>query len=70
MNCKEKHEFETALHKVAEEESVGSGKIIHPLRLAVSGMGEGPGVFDIVEIIGAEETLKRINSAINSIKLN
>ena len=69
IDCKEKQDFETALHQVAEEQSVGNGRIIHPLRLAVSGMGEGPGVFDIIEIIGKDETVKRIDSAIIKIKV-
>lgn len=68
IDCKEKQDYESALHKVAEEQAVGNGKIIHPLRLAVSGMGEGPGVFDIIEIIGKEETIKRIDYAVNKIK--
>ncbi len=69
MDCKEKHDFETALHQVAEEQAVGNGRIIHPLRLAVSGVGEGPGVFDIVEILGKDETISRIESAIEKIKI-
>lgn len=63
-----KTDYEEALHKTAAELNVGNGQLIHPLRLAVSGMGEGPGLFDIVNIIGKEETLRRINSAIEGIK--
>ncbi len=63
-----KENFEIALAKIAEELNVGKGKLIHPLRLAVSGMSSGPGVFDIVSIIGIEETSKRIKSAIENIK--
>lgn len=62
-------EFESALSKIAEELNIGKGKLIHPLRLAVSGMSSGPGVFDILSIIGKEETLRRIESAIKKIKL-
>lgn len=63
-----KKDFEDALHRTAESLGVGNGELIHPLRLAVSGMGEGPGLFDIVHIIGKEETIQRINSAIEGIK--
>ncbi len=63
-----KSDYEEALHRTAAALGVGNGQLIHPLRLAVSGMGEGPGLFDIVNIIGKEETLRRINSAIESIK--
>jgi glutamyl-tRNA synthetase len=47
---------------------VGNGKLIHPLRVSVSGMGEGPGVYDIVVVIGKDETLKRIDRAIEKLK--
>ncbi len=63
-----KSDYEEALHRTAAALNVGNGQLIHPLRLAVSGMGEGPGLFDIVSIIGREETLRRINSAIEGIK--
>jgi glutamyl-tRNA synthetase len=59
-----KEDYESALKETAAEFNVSNGALIHPLRLAVSGMGAGPGVFDIVEIIGKEETLSRINKAI------
>jgi len=60
-----KEDFENSLHNTALENNVGNGKLIHPLRLAVSGMGEGPGVFDIVAILGKEETIKRIDKALS-----
>lgn len=63
-----KEDYEIALKKVAETESVGVGKLIHPLRLAVSGVGGGPGVYDILVIIGKEKTVSRINKAIAEIK--
>ncbi len=64
----QKEDYETALKSTAEELQIGNGKLIHPLRLAVSGMGSGPGVFDIVHIIGKDETLNRIEYAITAIK--
>ena len=65
-----KEDYENALKEVASEYDVGVGFLIHPLRLAVSGMSEGPGVFEILFIIGKEETLRRINSAVEKIKIN
>jgi glutamyl-tRNA synthetase len=62
-----KEDYENALKETAIELRVGNRQLIHPLRLAVSGMGAGPGVFDIVDIIGKEETIKRINKAIEAI---
>jgi glutamyl-tRNA synthetase len=63
-----KEDFEKALDELALKLNVGKGKIVHPLRIAVSGVGEGPGIFDIVSIIGKRETTSRITTAL--IKLN
>lgn len=62
-----KHDYETALQKTATMLNVSNGKLIHPLRLAVSGVGGGPGVYDILEILGKEETISRITTAIQNI---
>ncbi|HSP88112.1 MAG TPA: glutamate--tRNA ligase [Ignavibacteriaceae bacterium] len=64
-----KMDYENALKETAVEENVSNGDLIHPLRLAVSGMGAGPGVFDIVEILGKEESIKRIEKALTEIKV-
>lgn len=62
-----KEDYEKTLKKTAEEMEIGNGKLIHPLRLAVSGVGSGPGVFDIVDTIGKDETIRRIDYALNNI---
>ncbi|MDP3682687.1 MAG: glutamate--tRNA ligase, partial [Ignavibacteria bacterium] len=64
-----KEDYENALHKVAEESGVKNAAIIHPLRLAVSGVSGGPGLYDIFFILGKEETIKRINIALEKIKV-
>lgn len=55
-----------AIHHFAEERSLGMGKVMMPLRLALVGELKGPDVPDIMSIIGKEETINRIESAINS----
>ena len=42
----------------------GFGKVMSPFRLAIVGEGKGPSVFDMIEVIGKDETLKRINNLI------
>ncbi len=69
LNDPSKEEFEAALRKAAEDLDVGAGKLIHPVRLAVSGIGVGPGVFDLLFILGKEEVVKRIYTAIDKIKI-
>jgi glutamyl-tRNA synthetase len=63
-----KNDYENALKETAEEMKTGTGNVIHPLRLAVSGVSGGPGVYDILDIIGKEQTIKRINKIINTIR--
>ncbi|HEV8538659.1 MAG TPA: glutamate--tRNA ligase [Bacteroidota bacterium] len=58
-----KQEYEAALRRTAERLQIADGKLIHALRLAVSGVGGGPGVFDIVFILGTDECVKRIHNA-------
>ena len=62
-----KEDFENTLKETASELGIGNGDLIHPLRLAISGVGGGPGVFDIAYILGKEETVKRIKKAIENI---
>lgn len=42
---------------------LGFGKIMNPFRLAIVGAAKGPHMFDIIEIIGKEETLNRLRKA-------
>jgi glutamyl-tRNA synthetase len=63
-----KEDFEQTLEELATQQDIGKGKLVHPLRIAVSGMGEGPGIFDIVTIIGKDETLSRIETALVKLK--
>jgi glutamyl-tRNA synthetase len=55
-----KEDFESVLHETAAEMNVGNGNVIHPLRLAASGVSGGPGIFEILDIIGKEKTINRI----------
>ncbi len=63
-----KEDFESILHHVAAALNVKNADLIHPLRLAVSGVGGGPGLFDILAIIGNDETMRRITTAIEHLK--
>ena len=67
LNNPTKEDFEHALAKVSEELNVGKGKLIHPLRLAVSGQSTGPGMFDLLFILGKDEVVKRIEAAVKNI---
>ncbi len=49
-------------------ENYGVGDLLWPLRAALSGKQTSPGPFEILEVLGKKESLKRIETAIN--KLN
>lgn len=51
----------------AEEKEVSPGSIMQPLRLSVSGMGGGPPIFDMLELLGKETVVQRMKSANASI---
>ena len=46
---------------------IGFGKIMQPLRLSLVGKLAGPHLFDIIEMIGKEEVIKRIENAIEKL---
>ncbi|MDK2978236.1 MAG: glutamyl-tRNA synthetase [Bacteroidales bacterium] len=56
------------VQEIIEEKEIGMGQIMNPLRLTLVGAGIGPGVFEIAELLGKEETLKRIQAGIDHIK--
>lgn len=62
-----KEDFENSLTKISEQLNVGKGKLIHPLRLALSGQSTGPGMFDLLFILGKDEVITRIDTALNRI---
>lgn len=53
------------LHQFAEKNEMGMGKLMMPLRLALVGSLKGPDVPVIMEFLGKNESLARINFAIN-----
>ncbi|MCF6131433.1 glutamate--tRNA ligase [Flavobacterium wongokense] len=49
------------------QNEIGMGKVMQPFRLSLVGEMKGPHLFDIVELIGKEETIKRIHKAIDTL---
>ena len=60
--------IEATFSSFLAKKEIGFGQIGPALRLAVSGKGMGPSLFDICEILGKEESLNRIDIALNKIK--
>lgn len=59
--------IETILKDWMTTNEIGMGKVMQPLRLSLVGALKGPHLFDIIELIGKEETVKRILKAIEKI---
>ncbi|MBN1479817.1 glutamate--tRNA ligase [candidate division KSB1 bacterium] len=59
--------IEKCVRQIADRHEIGSGRIIHPVRLAVSGIGVGPGLFEMLQILGREKVTKRVKNAIEMI---
>jgi glutamyl-tRNA synthetase len=56
--------IEEKLKQWIAENEIGMGKVMQPLRLSIVGALKGPHLFDIIELIGKEETVSRIKKAI------
>ena len=56
----------TELMPVANK--IGRGELLWPLRVALSGLEKSPGPFEIMEVLGRQESLSRIKKAIAKIK--
>jgi glutamyl-tRNA synthetase len=59
----DKLSLETALTDAAAEEGIGFGKLAQPLRAALAGRTASPSVYDMMLVIGRDETIARLTEA-------
>ena len=59
--------METIIKDWMTKNEIGMGKVMQPFRLSFVGALKGPHLFDIAEMIGKEETIRRLESAIKNI---
>jgi glutamyl-tRNA synthetase len=52
--------LEAAIREVAEDRDVKLGKLAQPLRAALTGRTTSPGIFDVLALLGRDESLARI----------
>ena len=57
-------ELENSFKEIAAANQIKPGEVLLPFRIMLVGGKFGPGVFDIAEIIGKEETISRIKKAL------
>jgi len=56
-------QIEAAIRGIGEESGLGAGPVIHTIRLAATGRTAGPGLFELLEVLGQEEALTRLRAA-------
>jgi glutamyl-tRNA synthetase len=59
---------EQSLRTLAESRGVSAAKLIHPLRLALTGRGASPPIFDVAVVLGKERTLRRLQKLIDKLQ--
>jgi glutamyl-tRNA synthetase len=57
-------QVETALRAVVDRLDTKPGKVFQPVRVAIAGQTVSPGIFESVALLGKDETLARIDSAL------
>lgn len=54
--------LEDEVRSIADERGLGLGKVAQPLRAAITGSHVSPGIFEVMEVLGREETLTRLRA--------
>ncbi|HMP91104.1 MAG TPA: glutamate--tRNA ligase family protein [Kiritimatiellia bacterium] len=57
--------LEAGLRALAESKGIKPAELIHPVRIAVSGQPGGPSLYHMLEVIGRDKVLARLNTAIS-----
>lgn len=60
LNGWESSDLEAAVRQVAETAGVKLGAVAQPLRAALTGRKISPGIFDVLDLLGRDESLERI----------
>jgi glutamyl-tRNA synthetase len=60
--------IENAFKAFLEAKQVGIGAVLLPYRLTLTGVGAGPGMFDVSAFLGKEEVLSRIDQGLKAIE--
>ena len=58
------NEIETAMKATAKRLGVKVGVIVHPTRFAVTGSNAGPSLYHLLEVLGKERVLARLDRAL------
>ncbi len=56
--------MESSLRALAESKGMQAGKLFQPLRVALTGLGVSPGIFEVLDLLGKDRSLARIRAAV------
>jgi glutamyl-tRNA synthetase len=56
--------LENTVRELAEAEGIKFGKLAQPLRATLSGSNISPGIYDVMEVLGRDETLGRLDDVL------
>ncbi|MCL5773545.1 MAG: glutamate--tRNA ligase [Firmicutes bacterium] len=56
--------IEETVRKLAEERGLAAAKIIHPVRVVLTGKQVSPGLFQVMNLLGKEQVIKRLKKGI------
>lgn len=59
---------EQVIRRLAEDLGVHSRQIIHPTRVALTGKTAGPGLFELIALLGKDRVLRRLDAAVSYIR--
>jgi len=60
-------EIEKVFRQIIERHDIKLGSLAQPVRVAITGGTESPGIFEVLEVVGKEKTIKRLNRAISMV---
>jgi glutamyl-tRNA synthetase len=61
-------ELEKVFNALVAEKGIKLGKLAQPVRVALTGGTVSPGIFEVLEVMGKEKAIKRIEAAVGSIR--
>jgi len=68
LNEFDHNNIEASIRAYVEEKAIGFGLVMNPLRLALIGSNQGPGLTVVMEILGRKEVLLRVVSCLEKFK--
>jgi glutamyl-tRNA synthetase len=63
-----KTEWEQCFKQLVQEEGIKMGQLAQPVRVALTGRSASPGLFEVMEVLGRERVLWRLQQGVKRAK--